>query len=412
MNRIKLFSSPLCRTVPFLYTTMMAQKRLTRTFLLIGSLVGIALISGYSTPAALIRPSPYLTRAEAAAIILLSRQQPLPAAPSPHPYTDIVPGDWFANTMLAAAELRMLSPDPTGTQLKPFGPVNRATFLKMVTLAFDLPLHQPHAFSDVPSIAWYAPYVGTEATYHLLTHEDPRLLEPDRLLTHEDIRTAMKTFLALYAQEQPTIADTASDNRSISTKRLRVVLVSEAVPLPQITTAPPSVPYIFHAAPALPSARSSRGGMAFLYTKTQPSTQDAARIEVVALINSARKDAGVPPLMRNEALEQSAQRYAEQMAQEGFFGHEDAAGTTLQDRIAATAYNRSSFSEACRCITGMTLGENLARGLHSPQETVDAWMASPSHRNTILDPGFTDTGIGVFEGIWVQHFGGVLEPGA
>jgi len=51
------------------------------------------------------------------------------------------------------------------------------------------------------------------------------------------------------------------------------------------------------------------------------------------------------------------------------------------------------------------LGENLSYWRRSPQETVDAWMRSPGHRVNILDPNFTEIGVGFYEMRWTQHFG-------
>ncbi len=37
-------------------------------------------------------------------------------------------------------------------------------------------------------------------------------------------------------------------------------------------------------------------------------------------------------------------------------------------------------------------------------------MDSPSHLDAILSSDFTDLGVGVQSGVWVQHFGGLLLP--
>jgi len=130
------------------------------------SIIAVATVGSTMSTGAAIRVSPYITRAEPAAILMLSSATPLPTA-SHNPYTDILPTDWFAPSILAAAKIGVLSPDETGTKLRPFGSVNRATFMKMLTLAFGLPVYQHHAFTDVPSTSWYAPYVGIEETYRL-----------------------------------------------------------------------------------------------------------------------------------------------------------------------------------------------------------------------------------------------------
>jgi uncharacterized protein YkwD len=98
------------------------------------------------------------------------------------------------------------------------------------------------------------------------------------------------------------------------------------------------------------------------------------------------------------------------MASQGFFGHVAPDGQTLTDRIAAVGYYNRSLSADCNCVKGYALGENLARGQKTAKEAVDAWLKSPGHRKNLMDPAYTDTGIGVKSGVWVEHFGGVILP--
>lgn len=50
-------------------------------------------------------------------------------------------------------------------------------------------------------------------------------------------------------------------------------------------------------------------------------------------------------------------------------------------------------------------GENLARDFPSTKRVVAAWMASDEHRQNILDPSYTETGIATDGVITVQEFG-------
>lgn len=378
------------------------------------------LVGGSRYAAALTRVSPYLTRAEAAAILLLASPAPLPKTSANHPYTDVFATDWFAPTTLAAARLGMISPDATGTKLRPFGSVNRAAFLKMLTLAFGLPVHQRHSYGDVPANAWYAPYAGTETTYRLFTHASPDKLEPDRLVTQDEARTALQVFLQLRSKaEKEEAMKTAVAQKSgqvqlytvISTKRLRVVLLSD--PKKQLKSvaesqpAPERTEYAQRSSVSPPTLSAQHAA-----APAKKKTVDDVRADVLALVNSARANAGLPALKRSEPLERSAQAYADQMNRENFFGHTDPNGKTLQDRIDVVGYYSNSVSSDCQCIKGYTLGENLARGQRSADEVVRSWMDSPSHREAILERDFTDIGIGIQSGVWVQHFGGALLPGA
>lgn len=350
---------------------------------------GIAGLQTGPTTAALTRVSPYLTRAEAAAIVMLASPAPLPSVADP--YMDVLPDDWFAPSILGAAKIGALSPDDTGTRIRPFKPVSRATFLKMLSLAFGLPVHQKHSFSDVAHNAWYAPYAGIDATYGLFRHADAALLEPDKLLTQDEAKWAMDAFLRTRTQAEDTtakgtaIAQVAGKVQLytvISTKRLRVVLVGQDTH----TAAPKRTP--------VPNT----------------STIDV-RADVLALVNDERAKAGLGALVRNTALEGSAQAYADDMDRDGFFGHVDPNGKTLKDRIDAVGFYSRDYSADCQCIKGYALAENLARGQRTAEEAVQAWMDSPSHREAILGSDFTDLGVGVRSGVWVQHFGGLLTPG-
>ena len=51
-------------------------------------------------------------------------------------------------------------------------------------------------------------------------------------------------------------------------------------------------------------------------------------------------------------------------------------------------------------------GENIAIGYATPEAVVNAWMNSPGHRANILNPSYTQLGVGyVADGsYWTQEF--------
>jgi uncharacterized protein YkwD len=114
----------------------------------------------------------------------------------------------------------------------------------------------------------------------------------------------------------------------------------------------------------------------------------------------------MPALARSTSLENSAQTYAQAMAQGNFFGHTDPSGRTLQDRMNASDYYRSFYEPSCDCTAPFVVAENLARGQRTALDVVDAWMRSIAHRQAILTPSFTDAGVGIDAGVWVLHMGG------
>lgn len=134
----------------------------------------------------------------------------------------------------------------------------------------------------------------------------------------------------------------------------------------------------------------------------RPSTRTTAfGLRILDLVNSERAAAGLPPLEQNDMLQQSAQDYAEDMADRGFFGHRDPEGRSSTDRIRSSGY----LAPPCDCTWTYRTGENLARGQATSEEVMDDWMRSEPHRSNILDPHFTELGVGRAGEYWVQHFG-------
>ena len=123
------------------------------------------------------------------------------------------------------------------------------------------------------------------------------------------------------------------------------------------------------------------------------------RAEILRLVNQERTSRGVPAVAQNPTLEREATQYACEMISYQFFDHVDpVTGTHLKDRADQFGYDY------------WIIGENLAAGQRSPAEAVQAWMNSPCHRQNVLNPAFTELGIGVRVGgdygfYWVQEFG-------
>jgi uncharacterized protein YkwD len=134
--------------------------------------------------------------------------------------------------------------------------------------------------------------------------------------------------------------------------------------------------------------------------RAQPADQGDFVAQVLELTNNERANAGLPPLTVNSQLEDAAQSYSEVLATSGCFDHTCGPVPDFADRDEAAGYT-----------DWISLGENLAAGYPSPEAVVAGWMASPGHRDNILSPRFTETGIGVATGdgkfrmYWTQEFG-------
>ncbi len=131
----------------------------------------------------------------------------------------------------------------------------------------------------------------------------------------------------------------------------------------------------------------------------EPLQAAAWRADVLRLVNEERTARGLGQLVRNETLEQQAVEYACELIHDNFFDHVNPrTGSTLETRSNAAGY------------VYWMIGENLAAGQLTPEETVQGWMNSPEHRENVLNPGFTELGVGVRTGgeyhfYWVQEFG-------
>jgi len=117
---------------------------------------------------------------------------------------------------------------------------------------------------------------------------------------------------------------------------------------------------------------------------------DAVRRRVVELANAARArprrcgDAsfGVArPLVRSPVLTRVAQAHAADMAARDVVAHEGGDGSEPAERVTRTGYR------------WRLVGENIASGTTSPEETVERWLASPGHCANLMNADFTETGV-------------------
>jgi hypothetical protein len=109
--------------------------------------------------------------------------------------------------------------------------------------------------------------------------------------------------------------------------------------------------------------------------------------QLLAATNSQRTSEGLAPLTINPQLSQAAAAKAQNMISENYWAHNSPGGRTPWYFINASGY---SYTIA---------GENLAKNFMNSQSVVDAWMASPSHRDNIMKTGYRDVGFAVVNGV-------------
>lgn len=121
--------------------------------------------------------------------------------------------------------------------------------------------------------------------------------------------------------------------------------------------------------------------------------------QVIDLTNIERAKFGLAPLAHNANLAWSADQYTRVLAETGCWGHDCGPVPGLADRMRLAGYTDWRF-----------VGENLAAGWASPEAAVAAWMESSGHRANILNPEYTEIGVGLAHGgpwriYWAQEFG-------
>ena len=135
--------------------------------------------------------------------------------------------------------------------------------------------------------------------------------------------------------------------------------------------------------------------------------------EVHQLINAERSKAGIKKMKLDDELSDVARAHSRDMAARDFFSHVNPEGQTPTQRGLAADYT-------CRVVRGQYARTGLAENIYGTKAyrrvlyrpgpipyyemrtaeelataAVQAWMASPGHRENILRDGIQRTGIGV-----------------
>lgn len=120
------------------------------------------------------------------------------------------------------------------------------------------------------------------------------------------------------------------------------------------------------------------------------------RAGIVKEVNAVRAANGRKALAYSSTLEQAARTQAQAMASRDTLSHE--IDGPLRQRV-----NRVGYVGA--------LGENVASGQKTLEQALQGWLNSPSHRNTMLSPKFSEFGLAAATAksgktYWAVIFGG------
>ena len=170
--------------------------------------------------------------------------------------------------------------------------------------------------------------------------------------------------------------------------------VPVTTPTPAKPTAPVAVPT--PAKPAAPVAAPTPAKPAAPVAAPTASI-GAYEQQVVDLVNKERAAVGLPALKVNTKLAAVAEKKAEDLRDKNYFAHQSPTYGSPFDMMKQFGISYSSA------------GENIAKGQKTPAAVMNGWMNSQGHKDNILNPSFTEIGVGYVTDsngttYWVQHF--------
>lgn len=167
------------------------------------------------------------------------------------------------------------------------------------------------------------------------------------------------------------------------------------VPSAEPTSEPTAIPT--QAPPAEPTAVPTQEPTAEPTSAPSPTAERAMEQEVLKLVNRARAENGLNPLLWADDLADIARAHSADMIERGFFSHTNPDGQSPFDRIKS---NGISYRAAA---------ENIAYGQPDAEAVMNSWMNSAGHRANILNENLKEIGIGAVKDsngtvYWTQVF--------
>lgn len=131
--------------------------------------------------------------------------------------------------------------------------------------------------------------------------------------------------------------------------------------------------------------------------QTDEHAETSQALEVLRLVNAERTKNGLKELILSHTLNGIATEKAKDMRDKNYFSH------------TSPTYG-SPFDMLQRFGVGYrSAGENIASGQKTAEQVMKDWLNSSGHRANILNPNYTELGVGYVEGgqygtYWVQLF--------
>ena len=114
--------------------------------------------------------------------------------------------------------------------------------------------------------------------------------------------------------------------------------------------------------------------------------------QVIQLTNQERAKHGLKPLKANWELSRVARYKSMDMRDRNYFSH------------TSPTYGSPFTMIKNFGISYRAAAENIAAGQTTPQQVVQAWMNSEGHRRNILNPNYTEIGVGYAAGGTKRHY--------
>lgn len=122
-----------------------------------------------------------------------------------------------------------------------------------------------------------------------------------------------------------------------------------------------------------------------------PDVLMAENKKIISLTNEVRASLGVARLSESSLLDEVAYAKAKDMLINQYFDHVSPAKIGLSAWLKRFSYDYRAA------------GENLAMGFSGAAEVVEAWKKSPTHYSNLIDPDFSEIGVGAVAGLFEKE---------
>jgi uncharacterized protein YkwD len=125
--------------------------------------------------------------------------------------------------------------------------------------------------------------------------------------------------------------------------------------------------------------------LTFTFLKVNVRSANITENNIIFQINKIRRANGLTELRTNKILQLASRNKAADIKIFKYFSHNSPHNLKWNDFLSNVGYQYS------------IAGENLAKGYYAPEEVINDWMKSPTHKENILLADYTETGVSVIE---------------